>query len=234
VPTNPDPSRVPAQVFDRLAQIVYTGGGYQEIYDSLCQAAVQVVPGCDHASIMLCRNGRFVTAAASDEVAAEVDRMERELEDGPCVDAITEEAGQVDADLTTGSHWPRLAERIVASTPVRGMVGFRLVTDGSKVGALNLFSDTPGALDGPPADQGAVLAAFASVTLMASTSREQATTLRQGLESNREIGKAVGLLMAFHKVSDDQAFEILRKTSQEMNMRVQAVAKEILDHHNKR
>lgn len=231
---NADPSEDTSQVFAALAQIVYASDSYQDVYEALCQTAVRVVPGCDHASIMLSRDGRFSTAAATDEVARKIDEMERELGDGPCVDAITDEAGQVEADLTVSTVWPGLASWVVENTDVRGMAGYRLLVDGSKVGALNLFSDSPGGLTGASADRAAVLASFASVALMAAVHKEQADSLRRGMESNREIGKAVGLMMAFHQVSDDQAFEILRKTSQEMNMRVTAVAQEILEHHNRR
>jgi len=42
------------------------------------------------------------------------------------------------------------------------------------------------------------------------------------------------LMMAFHKVSDEEAFAILRKTSQDMNVKLADVAREILQHHNRR
>jgi AmiR/NasT family two-component response regulator len=114
------------------------------------------------------------------------------------------------------------------------MAGFRLLVDNRKAGALNLFSDRPHGLSGDSVDQAAVLAAFASVALMAANHKEQANTLREGLSSNREIGKAIGLMMAFHKVGDDEAFEILRKASQDMNVKISEVAGQIVRHHNQR
>ena len=39
-----------------------------------------------------------------------------------------------------------------------------------------------------------------------------------------EIGKAVGLLMAAHRVTADEAFAILRKTSQDLNIKLASVA----------
>jgi AmiR/NasT family two-component response regulator len=106
--------------------------------------------------------------------------------------------------------------------------------DDRKAGALNLFSDRPNALTRSSVDQAAVLAAFASVALMAATHKEQARTLREGLDSNREIGKAIGLMMAFHKVGDDEAFDILRRASQEMNLKISEIAGQIVHHHNQR
>jgi hypothetical protein len=117
----------------------------------------------------------------------------------------------------------------VAETPVRSAIGYRLLLDGDKVGALNLFSDTPGGLTSKSADVGAVIASFASVALMAIRAREEAATLRQGLQSNREIGKAVGLLMAAHHISGQEAFELLRNTSQELNMKLTKVASQVIE-----
>jgi AmiR/NasT family two-component response regulator len=68
---------------------------------------------------------------------------------------------------------------------------------------------------------------------MASEQRAAAASLRAGLESNREIGKAVGLMMAFHKINDEEAFQILRKASQDMNVKLIEVARQVVAHHNR-
>ena len=78
-----------------------------------------------------------------------------------------------------------------------------------------------------------MLTAFASVALAALERGEEATTLRRGLESNREIGKAIGLLMAMHDIDDNQAFQMLSKVSQEMNVKLAQVASQVLAHHRK-
>lgn len=221
-------------VFRGLADLVYTSDEYPRMYQAICDAAVQLVDGCDHASIMVQHGQRLTTAAASDDVARRVDELEREVGEGPCVDAILEDAAQLDPDVLTDSTWPKLRDRVVAQTPVGSMAAFRILMDGRKVGALNLFGDEPGSLDTGSVDQASVLAAFASVALVAAARDEQARTLREGLDSNREIGKAIGLMMAFHKVDDQQAFDILRTASQEMNLKLSEIARQVVDHHNRR
>lgn len=113
------------------------------MYAAICVAATLTVRGCDHASLLLLENDRYITVGASDELAKKIDQMELEAGDGPCLDAIEEETPQIDTDLTTPSHWPKLAARLVAETPVRGAMGFRLLVNKRKGAALNLFSDTP-------------------------------------------------------------------------------------------
>ena len=222
-----------AGVFRSLAEIVYASDDFDEVHRAIVDAAPRLVVGCDHASLMLRGNDRFLTVAASDDVAHTIDTYERELGEGPCLDAIVDASVYHDADLTDGSPWPRLTERVLATTPVRSMAGFRLLAGDQKSGALNLFSDTPGGLDETSVDQGIVLASFVTVALLAANERKTATTLRDGLVSNREIGKAVGLMMAFHKISDEEAFGMLRKASQEMNIKLAEVARQVVDHHNK-
>ncbi len=221
-----------ADVFRALAEVVYTSSSFDEVYDAVVDAAPRLVKNCHHASLMLRGNGRYVTAAASDDVAHRIDTFERELGEGPCLDAITNQAVYHDADLSDGSPWPRLTERVLAHTPVRSLAGFRLHVDEAQTGALNLFSDVPGGIDEHSVDQGIVLASFVTVALLASHERQAASTLRDGLASNREIGKAVGLLMAFHKISDEQAFAMLRTASQDMNVKLSEVARQVVDHHN--
>jgi hypothetical protein len=230
----PFPSEL-LSAFRSMAEIVYSGESFDSVYEAVCTTAVELVDGCDHASLMLRRSGRVETVAASDDVARRIDELERALGEGPCLDAIDdhEPDQHICTDLTEGSKWPELASRIMAETTVHGMAGFRLRQDGQRVGALNVFSDTPGALTERSLDQAIMLTAFASVTLAALERGEEATTLRRGLESNREIGKAVGLLMAMHDIDDDRAFEMLAKVSQEMNVKVAEVAAQVVAHHRK-
>ncbi|MFE5703720.1 GAF and ANTAR domain-containing protein [Rhodococcus koreensis] len=222
----------PSVVFAKLAEMVYNGDDFDHVYRAICDAAATLVPGCAHASLMLKQDDRHITVAASDEVAAHVDSLERAEQEGPCLDAIENDAPQVETELASSKQWPRLARRTIAETPVRGAAGFRLMIRGRKVGALNLFADNPGELTDESIDQAILITAFAAVTLTALHEHQEAQTLRDGLASNREIGKAIGLLMAFHDISEDRAFDLLRKTSQDMNIKLTGVAREVIAHHN--
>jgi transcriptional regulator with GAF, ATPase, and Fis domain len=221
----------PATVFAALAEIIYQGSESSQVYAAICVAATLVVTGCDHASLLVRRDGRYVTVGASDDIAKRIDDIERIAGDGPCVDAIEEETPQIETDLTTPSQWHQLAARLVAETPVRGAMGFRILVDRRKSGALNLFSDKAGVFDTEAAGQAIVLASFASVAINAVAQGEDVATLRRGLMSNREIGKAVGMLMMLHGVSEHEAFDVLRRYSQDLNIKLADVARTVIAHH---
>lgn len=103
---------------------------------------------------------------------------------------------------------------------MRGAMGFRLLVNKRKGAALNLFSDTPNMFDGEAAGRAAVLASFASVAINAVAKGEDAASLRRGLLSNREIGKAVGMLIALQELTEDEAFDLLRRHSQALNIKL--------------
>jgi hypothetical protein len=226
-----DPATV--ELFRDLAGLVYASESFSAVYAARVEAARRLVPGCDHASLMILRDGAFETTSASDEVAERIDRFERELHQGPCLDAIESDSAYHDSDISARSQWPRLTERVLAETPVRGMAGFRVLAGDGRVGALNLFSDRASALTLGSVDRGIVLASFLSVALIAAHEHRAASTLRQGLASNREIGKAIGLLMALHKIGDEEAFGVLRQASQHMNVKLAEVARQVVEKHNR-
>lgn len=59
-------------------------------------------------------------------------------------------------------------------------------------------------------------------------SREQAENMKAALESSRLIGAAVGIIMAFHGVSETNAWELLRKASMDSNQKVRFLAEDIV------
>ncbi|EUA59374.1 ANTAR domain protein [Mycobacterium intracellulare 1956] len=192
-----------------------------------------MVPGCDHASVMLRDNHIATTAAASDSVARKIDKLEQALGEGPCLDAISEETPQIDPDLRAGSQWPALAARVLTETPVHGIMGFRLLVGPHKIGALNLFSDSPNAFDMVAVERAILLAAFAGVAANAVAQGEDAATLQRGLASNREIGKAIGMLMALNDLTEAEAFDTLRRVSQEANIKLVDVAAAMVKRHTR-
>lgn len=94
------------------------------------------------------------------------------------------------------------------------------------MGALNLYSTAPNAFDDTDVALGSVFAAHAAVAMKAARREEQ---LEQKAETRDLIGRAKGLLMARSGISEDEAFDILVKASQRMNIRLREVARRIAD-----
>jgi AmiR/NasT family two-component response regulator len=58
---------------------------------------------------------------------------------------------------------------------------------------------------------------------------EQVANLEQALQSNREIGVALGVLMAHHRVTQDQAFTLLRVASQNLHRKLRDIASDVVE-----
>ena len=58
--------------------------------------------------------------------------------------------------------------------------------------------------------------------------RERAAQLEVALRSSRRIGAAIGIVMADRKVSEEHAFAILVKASQDANRKVRVIADEVV------
>jgi len=59
--------------------------------------------------------------------------------------------------------------------------------------------------------------------------RTRADNLGIALTSNRQIGVAIGILMANHKLTSDDAFDLLRRVSQRSHRKVHDLALEVID-----
>ncbi|MDQ2826581.1 MAG: GAF domain-containing protein, partial [Actinomycetota bacterium] len=129
------------ELFAEMARSLLAEGDVQTTLQKIVDLAVETVDGCDHAGItFLLHGGTFATPAASDAVPAEVDAIQYETGEGPCIDAIREHEVFRTGDLGRETRWPSFAARAQRETGVTSMMGFRLFVAGDTLGALNLFS----------------------------------------------------------------------------------------------
>ena len=76
---------------------------------------------------------------------------------------------------------------------------------------------------------GLVLSSHGSLVVTAMLARDRASNLVRALESNREVGVAMGILMHRHRLDREQAFAVLRVASQDSNRKLAEVASEVAD-----
>ncbi|MCW2597788.1 MAG: hypothetical protein JWP39_3676, partial [Jatrophihabitans sp.] len=58
---------------------------------------------------------------------------------------------------------------------------------------------------------------------------ERITNLERALASNRDIGVAIGVLMGMHRVTREQAFDLIRVASQGKHRKLADVARDVAD-----
>ncbi len=197
----------------------------QGTLDRIVTHAASLVDGCTAASVMVVRRGSVETLAATAPVARDADRAQAELRRGPCFDAVVgkEQVYRL-ADTHDPGEWPELADRL-RGLGIGSAVGFLLhANDRDNLGALNLFGKAPRAFTERAERVGWVVASHCAVAL-ATAERDDA--LQRALRSSRSIGVAVGVLMARHGLTEDQAFDRLSRYSQDHNVAVRVLAEQV-------
>lgn len=220
-----------AREFQALSAYLSEAGGNGEPFHRLVQLAVAVVPGCSWAGISEHRQGRIPRSlAVTDEVAAVVDQLQYAAGEGPCLEAAAPGASDVvsSPDLERESRWPDFCKRAVAESPVRSILSIGL-SSGLPRTALNLYGGAPDAFDADAVATGALFAAHADLFIAQLRAHEKVVHLTEALDSSRTIATAVGIIMAVHKLTSDQAFELLRRTSQDLNVKVRDLAARVAD-----
>jgi transcriptional regulator with GAF, ATPase, and Fis domain len=146
--------------------------------------------------------------------------------EGPCLSAIKDhETYRID-NLEVEERWPAFAHRAAEETGVLSVLGFRLFADEDTMGALNLYSREPSAFSDDAEAFGSVFAAHAAVAMVEARHQAQ---FRESLESRDVIGQAKGIIMSTRHVTDDEAFQILIRASQHLNIKLRTVAAEVAE-----
>lgn len=199
--------------------------------DELVHATLDQLPRASCVSITVLRSGRFRTASSTDDVALRADVLQYEIGSGPCVDAILDDNVYRTDDVAHDERWPQWGAQVSTELGLRSVLAYRLtlLDDSGAVAALNVYSDRPAAFDAHAVGTGLVLATHGSLLVTAQLARDRAANLLQALESNREIGVAMGILMHRHRLNREQAFAVLRVASQDSNRKLSEVAGEVAD-----
>lgn len=212
--------------FAAIARSLSEQNSELETLEKALSVAVEVVDGCDHAGVTLVMGGRRLeTPAATSDVAWRGDRLQYELNEGPCVDSVATQETVVCPDLYKESRWPTWGPRVAAELGVRSMLCFQLFTTAKSLGALNLYSETTDGFDYQDRVIGLALAAHIAVALAAS---REIDTRDVAMVNRTVIGQAEGILMERYDLSDEKAFSVLRRISQESQTKLVTVAAELV------
>ncbi len=214
-----------AETFAQVARLLLAEEGVERTLSKIASLAVDTIDGCEHAGMSLVQRRKIDTPGASDELAYRMDAIQGEVGEGPCLDALRDhEVFQVD-HLAEEQRWPSFSRRASEETGVASILSFRLFAEEDTMGSLNLYSTKPAAFGDEARELGAVFAAHAAVALSGARKEEQ---LHEALQSRDVIGQAKGLLMARQNVTSDEAFDMLRKASQRLNIKLTAIAAQVV------
>ena len=197
----------------------------QETLDAIVHATRTSLPQFSHVSISAKNDdGEFETAAGTDQLAWELDGIQYDLGEGPCLQALEAEPVVTVEDLRHEQRWPRYVPRAV-DRGVRSQLAVRLFADNTHIAGLNLYSTERAHIDAHSTESARLFATHAAIILGHTQTEDQ---LNIALQSRKVIGQAMGILMERYRIDADRAFQFLVRASSANNVKLRDVADEIV------
>jgi len=226
-----DPGEVDS-THQRIAQIVQDLYGRPDadsdtVIAELAEHAAVEIPGAQYAGVTVTRNAKQIdTPAATHKWPVLLDEIQQRHREGPCLTAAWEEKTIHVANLETDERFPLYARDALEQTPIKSVMAFQMWVAGETMGALNVYGETANAFGPASRAIGLVFAAHSSVAWNAARRDEQ---FKKALGSRDVIGQAKGMLMERYGVDAVQAFDLLRKLSQDSNTPLFEIAADLVE-----
>ncbi len=229
-----------------LSSIVFDDRNVSVTLGQVAVVARDTIPGVEAVSVTLVDHGVAHTAAATDDLARQLDERQYELGYGPCLDASLRGRLTIIADTDTGNdtdaRWPGYLA-MAREQGVGSQIGVPLrlsstaLGDERVLGALNGYATQPGAL-AHVADVAEVFARYAAACVHRAqrtvAGADVARDLRAALTTNAVVEQARGITMALHGGSPEAAAQRLEQEARRRGISVIEVAEELVDSHGNR
>ena len=197
-----------------------------ELLHLICLSAIDAVPGVEYAGITLAhRHGKLQTPAATHPLVHQVDALQYQLNQGPCVDAVQGHWQARSDDLRVDVRWPDYGP-LAAEAGIVSQMGIELFDEPGLIGGLNLYSSAVAAFDDDTVEAAMLFAIQATHTLGRVMTQKQLT---DAMTTSTAIGRATGVVMQRFQLSGDRAFELLTRVSRMHDLTLEVLAEQILD-----
>lgn len=216
-----------------LSRLVVANEDVSSTVRQIADLAVHAIDGAEVCSVSLGRNAEIETVASTAAIGEQIDQVQYETKEGPCLSSIDRERTFHIADMEHDDTWPTFSKRVAADTGAKSMLSYVLDVHEGALGALNLTSTEKDSFSPDDVATGSLFAAQAGVALANALTHEadqqHVHQLEEALMTRQLIGQAVGLVMASQKVDSDAAFNMLVRISQNTNVKLRDLAERLID-----
>jgi GAF domain-containing protein len=225
---NPQPAD-PAEALERLGRLSLRELSMDNLLQTVADLTKTVMPGNPEASVSLLVGDRPTTVVSTGRLATDLDETQYDKGHGPCLHAArTGELIEI-SDTRVDDRWPDYTPRAVEHGNLSSLsIPLAIDQDAQVTGALNIYARRPDAFDEASrsvATRFGPYAAVAAGNLYAyQSARDMGDNLQTALKSRAVIDQAKGILMERHKLTADQAFQVLTQVSMHTNRKVRDVA----------
>ncbi len=214
------------------AHQMHRAASVEDTLEVITRSAAEAMPAFDHVGIStLEKGGQAVTRSASTDLVRELDDLQYDLREGPCVESLAGDDVVSAPHVARDERYPAYAPQAVAQG-LRSQLGVRLhLADEGTVGGLNLYSTTHDEVS----EQDVVIARFfATHAALALGKARHVESLTEAVATRQVIGQAIGLLMQQYTIDEKAAHAFLWRASSHSNVKVRDIAASLVADANER
>jgi GAF domain-containing protein len=222
-----------AEALERLGRLSLRELSMDGLLQAVADLSKTVMPGNPETSVLLLVKDNPTTVVHTGQLAIDLDERQYERGHGPCLHAArTGELTEI-ADTRTDGRWRDYTRHAAEHGNLSSLsIPLAIDQDEQVSGALNIYARKPDAFDENAravATRLGPYAAVATANMYAyQSARDMAENLEAALESRAVIDQAKGILMERHKLTADQAFQVLVRTSMTTNTKLRNVADDLV------
>jgi GAF domain-containing protein len=222
-----DAPDTPAHALESLQSLLLTFADVDAFLEGVAALAAGLLPGVS-VGITARYGGSVLTVASSDDRAELLDETQYRSGGGPCLQALSTGLTVESADLSSETRWPDYCV-IARRHGLSASLSLPMTAGGVVLAALNVYSFAADAVF-PPSTRGQLeaFAGHAAVLLRLATRQHQdgilLSQLEAALDSRTVIDQALGIIMMQQRCTSTQAFELLRRESQNSHRKLREVA----------
>lgn len=220
------------RIYAAVAQRDGNPGAFEQL-QAICHACVDLLPVNGAGVMLMAERTHQGTLYATDVRIGQLEALQNAAAEGPCIDSYTLGRPVLEPDLSAeGRHrWPVLATAAL-DAGIGALFSFPLQIDDTCVGALDLFRETPGALDEEQVHDARLLAAMATREVLAMQAAGPPGSLPDriaDLSGDRAaIEQATGMAAAQMNATIVDAALRLREVASKQNRALAEVAHDIV------
>jgi GAF domain-containing protein len=215
----------------RLHELHFSAQGLDSLLNRITVLAADMVDGDTSVGVTVVSDGRPTTVAASDERTKHFDEVQYAEGDGPCLEAARSGGVVTVHDSASDSRWPGYLAH-AAEGGLRSSLSVPMRLGDEAAGALNTyvfaqhdFDDAERATIGQFCDEAS---RAVSLALRHERVTRENDHLHAAMATRRVIDQALGIMMAQNRCSAEEAFTILRRASQNRNVKINQLAADMI------
>jgi len=216
------------EALERLGRLTLRDMSMESLLQAVADTAKSVMPGAPEASIFVMTPRRLVTVASTGQLAIDLDEVQYSQHQGPCLHAATSGDLTEILDTRTENRWAEYARRAAEKGNLSSLSVPLSIDNEGTTGALNIYAREAHAFDDESRASATSFGPYAAVAIGNmqdyQSARDMAGNLQAALDSRAVIDQAKGILMERHKITADQAFQLLAHASMTTNTKVRDVA----------